>query len=125
MLSSTATCAPWRSSSARTTADPIKPAPPVTMTFTRSLLRPCEVTRQVPQARMLLVLVDQNRSLRGDRPADAEVGIVPQQTQIARRIVMRVNFVLHQSVVRQRAKAVRETARHQQLLAVIRRQLDG
>ena len=83
-----------------------------------SRVRSTEVAREIPQAGLRPILVAQERSLWDDRPADAEVGIAPQQTHVALWIIVGVDLVLHQRVVRQRAKAVRNPPRHQRLGAI-------
>ena len=108
----------------------MKPAPPVTMTFmARSIRRTLVLQNMTPAGRdsrgNWAVLVGQHRGGRRDRPGDAEIGIVPQHAAIVRRRVGARHLVEHLGVGLERAEAVREADRHEELRPVLGRNLGG
>jgi len=67
---------------------------------------------------MPLVLGGQDRC--GARPVDGELGIVPQDTPIMLRRIVFVHLVEDMGMGRQRAEAMGEPLRHEQLPSVLR-----
>lgn len=73
------------------------------------------------ERRRLHILIGQDHRL--NRPLDADLGVVPADVAVALRRVVVVRLVLHLDIVRQRDEAVREAARDEELLLVLRREL--
>src|SRR5262249_55205450 len=115
-LSTLTTQAP-RSSSAWHTAEPMKPAPPVTRTRINPFPGSIETNRQVPQQREYGVLGGKDRRVGADRPRDRECRIRPGDAALVRGRVERVDLVKHRRVRLQGAEAVSEAGGHEQLLA--------
>ena len=73
------------------------------------------------ERRRLHILIRQDHRL--NRPLDANLGVVPADVAVALGSVVVVRLVLHLNVVRQRDEAMREAARDEELLLVLRREL--
>src|SRR5690606_36156256 len=110
----------------RMSADPIKPAPPVTNTRMNSPPTPA-LSVAIKDKRafegrkpwQLAVLLRQNRLLAGYRPFDADFRIVPDQSCIMGRRIMLINLVKDARIGLKRTKPMRKPGRDQQLVALL------
>src|SRR6476646_6003273 len=93
----------------RTTAEPMKPAPPVINRFIHPSIP--KVLRQLCQQRLLPILRRQRDIVFSDRPRNAKSRIVPAHPEISPRVVEPVNLVEHARIRREGTKAMREPAR--------------
>src|SRR6516165_7299541 len=103
-LSTLTTNAP-RLTSAWHTAEPMKPAPPVTRTRI-TCLRSVEINRYLPQRRKRRVLGGEDRRVGADRPRDSEGRIRPGDAALVLGRIDRVHLVEHRRVRLQGAKTV-------------------
>src|ERR1019366_6795672 len=107
----------------RTTAEPMKPAPPVTRNrLAITLPSSRKWGNECLEVREFGVLAGDGHSGGIDRPGDAQAGIVPAQPRIASRRIECIYFVGDLGVRFERAEPVGEPHRHEELLAAIRRQ---
>src|SRR5579883_1574654 len=102
-----------------TAADPMKPAPPVTRSFTRILARSGETLFAVDDRRKSGVLGCQECVAGRTGPFDVELLAKPVQAPFMAGRVAIVHFVGDDRIGLQRAKAMREAGRDQQLLAAL------
>src|ERR1700722_3442024 len=107
------------------TAEPIKPAPPVTTIAEGCIACPIklrrnrrisEVTRKATEERKCLVAVDEKRGIRVYRPRDRQGRIVPEQAALVLPRVLRVNLVENLRRGFQRAKAMGKARRYEELV---------
>src|SRR5262245_10731724 len=97
----------------RHTAEPMKPAPPVTSTRMCSLApTPCilddETAPQIRQWRMLRILWRQDRLMRCNRPGDGESRIIPFEASVALGCIVVRDLVEHLGIGLERAETVGE-----------------
>src|SRR5690349_24338588 len=104
------TVRPWRTSR-RTTADPMKPAPPVTRMVCIALSLVLERTVEVRQQGRDAVLVRQGRRGGEIRPVDTDRGIVPADRALVLLRPGRAYLVKHLGVGDEGHETVREADR--------------
>src|SRR5580704_1998896 len=97
--------------SARTRAEPMNPAPPVTKTVIRLL----EQVRLIVQPGMFAIAFGNHQRFGREGPVDRQGRIVPQQAAVMRRTVEIGYLVEHFRIVFERAIAMREAGRDPQL----------
>src|SRR4029077_12706469 len=124
----------------RTSADPMKPAPPVTTILIANLSSSAQVENRQFCQRMAIVrewtfeIFERRRAVvffRSDnvgifeRPRKGNVGIVPANCAFTRRRVIVGYLIQHRHFVFQRDEAVRKAGGHEKLFAVVARELGG
>src|ERR1700752_309452 len=109
----------------RTTAEPMKPAPPVTsIRLDIGVPNELEWSHEILEGPELAILVRQHHRVGGDRPRDIQRRIVPDEAAVGRRRIEGVDLVGDLGVRFGRAETVCKSARHEQLFAPLRAELD-
>jgi hypothetical protein len=71
-----------------------------------------KVIRQIPEARMPLILVRKHHGPGFDRPVYTKVRVTPQHTRIMTRAVIGSDFIENLRLVFERAKTMKKARRH-------------
>src|SRR5262245_13303840 len=109
-------------------ADPMKPAPPVT-TITSLLISirmeaEWKEVRQLGQPRVITVARYEHRTIAGDRPFNPDLRIVPDEPALGGRVVVGRHLVDYLGVRLERTIAMSKTDRNVELLPVLGAQHD-
>src|SRR5689334_2301741 len=113
------TVQPWSRTNCLQTAEPMKPAPPVTMT---RIQRSVEEHRELAQARLASIRIREMDFCPVDGPIDAEGRIIPQKTAIALARIVGTRLVYDLGIGFKRAQPVRKSFGNEELLPVVGRQ---
>src|SRR5882672_1010059 len=109
----------------RQTAEPMKPAPPVTSTRIGYSPRLFENGGEIGEHRQPAILVGQNRLCRSNRPLNSQFGIGPVDSAVMRGRIDLIDLVKDDRIWLERAKAVGKACWNEELFVTLTAQLRG